>query len=187
LTSRGRSRYDEFQIVVVYQGKNLGQWNASYVFSRARGDLNTVDKFFGDTPAFVVRPTEYGPQPFDSPHRFLFYGQIDISKKHDIRVAPLIEARSGFPFSMVNERLEFVGPRNQAGRFPLYFSFDLQISKGFQLPFLKDKRARLGFALFNLTNHFNPRDVQTNITSPNYGKFYNSLGTATKVKFDIDF
>ncbi|HEY0427804.1 MAG TPA: hypothetical protein VGC76_08475, partial [Pyrinomonadaceae bacterium] len=187
LSSRGRSRYDEFQVLFDYKSAALGQWSASYVFSRARGDLNTADKFFGDTPSFVARPNEYAPLPFDAPHRFLFYGQIDISKKHDIRIAPLFEIRSGFPFSNVNERLDFVGVRNRAGRFPMYVSLDLQITKGFQLPFFDNKRARIGVALFNVTNNFNPRDVQNNLASPNYGKFYNSLGASVKAKFDIDF
>jgi len=187
LNSRGRARYDEFQFLLAYNNEKYGQWNASYVFSRATGDLNTAGNFFGDTPAFVVRPNEYGRLPFDAPHRFLLYGQIAVSKKHDIRLAPLFEIRSGFPFSTVNERLDFIGTRNGAGRFPLYLSLDVQVTKGFQLPFFKDKRARIGVALFNLTNHFNPRDVQMNLTSPNYGQFYNSLGTSVKAKFDIDF
>ena len=187
LNSRGRSRYDELQFLLVYNKPRFGQFNASYVFSRSRGDLNTADRFLGDTPSFVIRPNEYGRLPFDSPHRLLLYGQFDISKKYDIRVAPLFEMRSGFPFSAVSERLDFVGARNQAGRLPTYLSLDLQITKGFKLPFFDNKRARIGVALFNLTNHFNPRDVQNNTGSPNYGKFYNSLGTAVKAKFEIDF
>ena len=188
LSSRGRARYAETQFLLAYTNEKFGQWNASYVFSRARGDLNTADKIFGDTPAFVVRPNEYGRLPFDAPHHFLFYGQFNISKKYDIRLAPLFEARSGFPFSAVNERLDFVGERNATGRFPLYLSLDVQVTKGFQIPFIfKDKRVRVGVALLNLTDHFNPRDVQTNLTSPNYGKFYNSLGTSVKAKFDLDF
>ena len=187
LDSRGRSRYDELQFLLAYNSEKLGNWNASYVFSRSKGDLNTADRFLGDTPAFVVRPNEYGRLPFDAPHRILFYGQIDVSKKYKIRIAPLFEIRSGFPFSAVNERLDFVGARNTAGRFPTYISLDLQVTKGIKLPFFKDKRARVGAAFFNLTNHFNPRDVQTNVTSPNYGQFYNSLGLSVKAKFDIDF
>ena len=187
LSSEGRSRYDELQVLLVYNNKKFGQWNTSYVNSRSRGDLNTADGFFGDTPSFVVRPNEYGLLPFDAPHRFLFYGQIDISKKYDIRIAPLLEARSGFPFSKVDERLDYIGPRNAAGRYPALLSLDVQITKGFKLPFFKAKRARVGIALFNLTNHFNPRDVQNNIGSPNYGIFYNSLGTSVKAKFDLDF
>ena len=187
LNSRGRSRYIEFQALVAYNNEKLGNWNAFYVFSRSRGDLNTADKFLGDFPAFVVRPNEYGKLPFDTPHRFLFYGQIDISKKHSIRLNPVFEVHSGFPFSKVNERLDFVGARNEAGRFPMYLSLDLQVTKGIKLPFFKDKRARVGIVFLNSTNHFNPRDVQMNITSPNYGHFYNSLSTSMKAKFDIDF
>ncbi|MDQ6787920.1 MAG: TonB-dependent receptor, partial [Acidobacteriota bacterium] len=188
LSSRGHSRYDELQFLLAYNKEKLGQLNASYVFSRSRGDLNTADNFFGNTPAFVVRPNEFGRQPFDVPHRFLLYGQIDVSKKYDIRVAPLFEIRSGFPYSAFNERLEFVGARGAAGRFPMYLSLDVQVTKGFQIPFIfKDKHARIGVALFNLTNHFNPRDVQSNTGSPNYGNFYNSLGTSVKAKFEVDF
>ncbi len=184
LSSRGRSRYDEFQFVATYNKPNFGQWNASYVFSRARGDLNTSDKIYGDTPAFVLRKNEYAALPFDARHRFLIYGQLDFP--HDIRVAPLFEMRSGFPYSPVDAALNFIGGRNQA-RFPKYLSLDLQVTKGFKLPFFDNKKARVGVALFNLTNHFNPRDVQNNLTSPNFGKFYNSLGTAVKAKFDVEF
>ena len=90
----------------------------------------------------------------------------------------------------MNERLDYVGARNTAGRFPVYFSLDLQVTKGFKLPslpFLKNKHIRVGIAVLNITDHFNPRDVQTNLTSPNYGKFYNSLGRSYKGKFDVDF
>ncbi|MDQ3062263.1 MAG: TonB-dependent receptor [Acidobacteriota bacterium] len=185
LSSRATSRYDEFQFVTTYNKPNFGQWNASYVFSRVQGDLNTADKIYSDTPAFVLRPNEYAPLPFDARHRFLLYGQLDFP--HDIRVAPLLEIRSGFPYSAVDASLNFVGGRNQAGRFPMYMSLDFQITKGFKLPFFDNKKARIGVALFNLTNHFNPRDVQNNLTSLNFRKFYNSLGTAIKAKFDIEF
>jgi hypothetical protein len=185
LSSNGRSRYDEFQFVTTYNKPGFGQWNASYVFSRARGDLNTADAIYGDTPAFVLRPNEYAPLPFDARHRFLIYGQLDFP--HDIRVAPLFELRSGFPFSKYDTVLNFVGGRNQAGRYPMYMAMDLQVTKGFKLPFFDKKKVRVGVALFNLTNHFNPRDVQSNLTSPNFGQFYNSLGTAVKAKFDIEF
>ncbi len=186
LSSTGKSRYTELQFILNYNKPKFMEMTASYVFSRSRGDLNSADRFTGDYLSFVVRPNEYAPLPFDVPHRFLLTGTI--YAPHDIQIAPLFEARSGFPFSAVNERLDFVGARNMTGRFPMYLSLDVQVTKGFQIPFFfKDKRIRVGVALFNLTNHFNPRDVQTNLTSPNYGKFYNSLGTSVKAKFDIDF
>lgn len=186
LSSTGKSRYSELQFIVNYSKPKLFEMTASYVLARSTGDLNTADLFIGDRPSFVVRPNQYSRLPFDAPHRFLLTGLV--YAPHDIQIAPLFEVRSGFPFSAVNERLDFVGARNTAGRFPTYMSLDLQVTKGFQIPFIfKDKRARVGVALFNLTNHFNPRDVQMNLTSPNFGAFYNSLGTSVKAKFDIDF
>ncbi|MEJ7618739.1 MAG: TonB-dependent receptor, partial [Pyrinomonadaceae bacterium] len=105
LGSNGRSRYRELQILAAYNNSRMGNWNAAYVLARARGDLNTIDNFLGDLPSFVVRPNEYGPLPFDAPHRFLFYGQLNT--RHDIVLSPSIEIRSGFPVSFVDEGLVF--------------------------------------------------------------------------------
>ena len=189
LSNLGRSRYRELQLLAIYDNPRIGTWNATYVWSKARGDLNSIDNFLGDFPAFVVRPNEYGPQPFDAPHRFLAYGQLRM--RYDINISPLVEIRSGFPFSFVNERLDFVGPRNQAGRFPTFLSLAVQVTKGFAIPKvvprIGGRRARIGVAVLNTTNHFNPRDVQNNIASPQLGQFFNSLGTSVRGKFEFDF
>ncbi|MBA3441359.1 MAG: hypothetical protein H0T92_15970, partial [Pyrinomonadaceae bacterium] len=84
-------------------------------------------------------------------------------------------------------RLEFVGRRNMAGRFPRYISLDAQITKGFTIPKFEKHRARIGVAIFNITNHFNPRDIQNNLGSPRVGDFFNSFGTTVRGKFEIDF
>jgi hypothetical protein len=185
LSNGGRSRYRELQILAIYNNAHWGYWNASYVWSSARGDLNTVDNYLGDFPAFVIRPNEYGPLSFDAPHRFLVYGEIRLPS--DINISPSLEIRSGFPFSIVDEQLDFVGARNQAGRFPVFLSLDAQITKGFRLPIFEKHKMRVGAAVFNITNHFNPRDLQDNITSPRFGQFFNSLGTSLRGKFEIDF
>ncbi|HEY0320047.1 MAG TPA: carboxypeptidase regulatory-like domain-containing protein [Pyrinomonadaceae bacterium] len=185
LSSSGRSRYRELQFLAVYNAPRFGYWNASYVWSSARGDLNTVDYFLGDFPSFVIRPNEYGPLPFNAPHRFLVYGELKLPA--DINFSPSLEIRSGFPFSAVNEQLDFVGPRNQAGSFPTYFSLDVQVTKGFRIPMFDKRRMRAGIAVFNVTNHFNPRDVQNNVSSQRFGQFFNSLGTSVRGKFEIDF
>jgi hypothetical protein len=184
LSSTGRSQYRELQALVAYNSPRFHNWAISYVWSRARGDLNTADNFLGDFPSLVVRPNQYGPLPFDAPHRFLAYGEI--KGPYEITISPALEIRSGFPFSLVNDRLDFVGARNQAGRFPTYISLDAQILKGFKVPFL-DKRARAGVAIFNLTNHFNPRDIQNNTGSVHVGEFFNSLGTSVRGKFELHF
>lgn len=185
LGSRGRSQYREFQMVANYTSSRVGVWNASYVFSSARGDLNTVDNFLGDLPAYVVRPNQYGRLPFDAPHRFLVYGQLKM--RHDVNFSPSFEIRSGFPYSAVNGYLDFVGARNAAGRFPTFMSLDAQVTKGFRIPGFEKHKARIGVAVFNITHHFNPRDVQQNMTSPRFGQFFNNSGTSVRGKFEIDF
>ena len=106
LSNRGHSRYRELQLLGIYNDPHLGYWNASYVWSSARGDLNTVDNYLGDFPAFVIRSNEYGPLPFDAPHRFLLYGELKM--RYDITISPSLEMRSGFPFSNVNEQLDLL-------------------------------------------------------------------------------
>jgi len=189
LSSTGRSRYRELQFIMAYNKPRIGNLNAAYVRSSTRGDLNTVDNFLGDTPAFVVRPNEYAPLPFDAPNRFILYGEL--RTRYRITVSPSLELRSGYPYSVVNERLDFVGLRNRAGRFPNFISLDAQVTKGFTLPKFVPKfegrNVRVGVAVFNIGNHFNPRDVQNNTDSPNFGRFYNSLGTSFRGKFELDF
>jgi hypothetical protein len=195
LSSNGRAHYNEFQLIGIYNTAGHGYLTASYVHSTARGDLNTVDRFLGNFPEFVVRPNEYRPLPFDAPHRFLLYGQLKM--RYGINISPSLEIRSGFPFSFVNEQLDFVGPRNLAGRFPTFLSLDIQATKAFALPAslipkslrskLEGRKIRVGAAVFNVTNHFNPRDVQNNLGSPRAGQFFNSLGTSVRGKLEMDF
>lgn len=187
--SVGRAQYQELQALATYTSHRLGNWTASYTWSRAHGDLNTADNFLSDFPALVVRGNEYGPLPWDAPHRFLAFGQLKIP--FGLMVSPAVEIRSGFPFSVVNERLDFVGARDQAGRFPTFVSIDAQVTKDFTIPKfipkLDGKKARIGAAVFNMTNHFNPRDVQNNLGSLQFGQFFNSLGTSIRGKFEIDY
>jgi hypothetical protein len=183
LKSRGVSRYNEFQAMALYDDRRFHNWTISYTWSKARGNLNTADNFLGDFPAFVVRPDQYGALPFDAPHRFLAYGEI--KAPYGLTVIPALDIRSGFPFSVVNDRLDFVGIRNSE-RFPAFLSLDVTVLKSFTIPFL-DKPARAGAIIFNVTDHFNPRDVQSNLSSLQFGQFFNSLGTSVRGKFEIDF
>jgi hypothetical protein len=185
LSNTGRSHYRELQLLGLYHNPHWGYWNASYVWSSARGDLNTADNYLGDLPAFVIRPNEYGPLPFDVSHRFLLNGELKLPA--DIAFSPSLEIRSGFPFSIVNEQLDFVGSRNRGGRFPAFMSLDVQVTKGFRIPMFEKHKMRAGVAVFNIMNHFNPRDVQNNLGSSSFGQFYNSLGPSVRGKFDIAF
>jgi len=184
LLNSGRSRYRELQAVARFrfqEGRNIF---LSYVRSQARGNLNDFNHYFGNLKQAVIRPDENGKQPFDAPNRMLFWGEFALP--FDVVATPVVDWRSGFPFSIVNEQQDFVGPRNEGGRFPSLFSLDLLVTKGLTIPFRGKKyRGRAGITIFNITNHWNPRDVQNNIDSRQFGTFFNSQGLSVRLKFEF--
>jgi hypothetical protein len=98
----------------------------------------------------------------------------------------VLDVHSGFPYSVVNEQLDFVGPRNKAGTFPRFASLDLEVLRQVKLPFTK-RKGRVGVRLFNLFNNFNPIDIQNNLASSHFGMFSNNKDIQVRGKFVIDF
>jgi hypothetical protein len=184
LQNKGRSRYREFQAVARFrfqEGRNIF---LSYVRSQARGNLNDFNTYFGNLKHAVIRPDEYGTQPFDAPNRLLFWG--DFALPHDVVLTPVVDWHTGFPFSVVNEQQDFVGPRNEGGRFPQLMTLDLLVMKGLKIRFRgKEYKGRAGFTVFNITNHWNPRDVQNNIAGGQFGTFFNSADRSVRLKFEF--
>lgn len=184
LQNTGRSLYREFQAVARFrfqEGRNIF---LSYVRSQARGDLNDYNTYFGNLRHPVIRSNEYGRQPFDAPNRLLFWGEFALP--HDIVLTPVVDWHNGFPFSLLSEQQDFVGPRNGGGRFPQLFTLDVLVMKGLKIPFRGKKyKGRAGFTIFNITNHWNPHDVQNNLASPQFGTLYNSMGTSLRFKFEF--
>jgi hypothetical protein len=102
-------------------------------------------------------------------------------------VAPVLDVHTGFPYSQFDQSREFVGPRDSL-RFPAFSSVDLQVTRPITLPFLhREMKARIGFGVFNRFNHFNPRDVQSDIDSARYGALFNGVGRMFGGKFVFDF
>lgn len=186
LSNAGRQYYREFQITANYRLLEKSMLFFSYVRSRATGDLNDLNAYFGNFAFPVVRSNERGRLSTDAPHRFLFWGDLTLPK--DIVVSPVYEIRKGFPFSRIDQDQDFVGLRNAGGRFPKFQSFDVQITKGVQLPVLgKRYKTRIGLKVFNIFNHWNPRDVQNNIDSPLFGTFFNGVERTFRGKFTVEF
>lgn len=184
LSSSAGYSYRELQVTGRYKtGRNL--WFASYTHSQAYGDLNDFSQFFGNLPQPIVQPDAHGRLPYDAPNRFLFWG--DFSAPFKLRIAPIFEVHTGFPYSVTNQYREFVGPRNTR-RLPRFSSVDLEVTRGVSLPF-RDKRlhARVGGGAFNLFNHDNPRDVQNDIDSQQFGHFFNSAWREYAGKFVLEF
>ena len=184
LSNRGANSYHEFQVAGRYK---VGQLllNASYVRSRAFGDLNDLNQFFGNLPQPIIEPDARGRLPFDAPNRFLLWGSIPGPWK--LTIVPVYDLHTGFPYSVENELREYVGLRN-ADRFPRFSSFDLQVTRRIYLRLLgKRIPARVGGAAFNLFNHFDPRDVQNNLASARFGEFFNSSWREYRGKFVLEF
>ncbi len=184
LDNSGSSRYREFQVTTRYKFRERDEFVASYVRSSAKGDLNDFNSYYGNFETPIIQPNERSRLPWDAPNRFLFRGEFHV--KYGVTVAPVLDIRSGFPFSIIDQERNFVGPRNLAGRFPTFASLDLQILRSVSLPGRwKKYRADLGLKMFNLTNHFNPRDFQNNLASDNFGGFSNGVGRmfGTRITF----
>jgi len=184
LANHGRDFYQEFQITGRYQ-IHRQILNASYVRSKASGDLNDFNQFFGNDPVAVIQPNGRGRLSFDAPNRFLTWGEFAAPGK--LIVTPVFDLHTGFPYSIENQLREFVGPRN-AERFQRFNSLDLQVLREFRLPFHgKERKVKLGFGVFNLFNHFNPRDVQNDLDSYRFGDSFNGVPRSFRGKFVFGF
>ena len=184
LSNNGSDSYREFQVAARLKLRQ-SFLNASYVRSRAFGDLNDVNQFFGNLAQPVIQPDARGRLPFDAPNRFLFWGSIAAPWK--LTFVPVYDLHTGFPYSIEDQYRAFVGPRN-VDRFPMFSSFDFQVTRRIWLP-LHGRRipARVGGGVFNLFNHFDPRDVQNNLASARFGGFFNSSWREYRGKFVLEF
>lgn len=185
LSSNGSQSYKELQVTGRYQFHSHFI-NASYVHSRAYGDLNDFFQFFGNTPKPVIQPDSQGRLSFDAPNRFLLSGELHAPFK--LIFAPVFDLHTGFPYSVEDEYRQYVGPRNTR-RFPEFSSFDLQVSRPLSIPIGSDRRlkTRVGLAVFNLFNHFDPRDVQNIEESARFGGFFNNAWREYRGKFVVEF
>jgi hypothetical protein len=182
VSNAGRDTYREFQVTAAYQVRRHTV-NASYVRSRAFGDLNDFNQFFGNAPTAVIEPNARGRLSFDAPNRFLLWGEFAAPMK--ITVMPVLDIHTGFPYSIENQYREYVGPRN-VERYARFASLDLQVTREIRIPRI-GKKAKVGFSVFNILNHFDPRDVQNNLDSYRFGSFFNSPPRTFRGKFVIGF
>ena len=185
VSNGGGQSYRELQVSGRYHFHEQ-MIRAAYVHSRAYGDLNDFFQFFGNVSKAVVQPNAQGRLPFDAPNRFLFWGEFNLKWK--LTIIPVYDLHTGFPYSVQDEFREYVGPRNKR-RFPEFSSCDLQVNRPISIPVGNDKRlrARAGFGVFNIFNHFNPRDVQTIEESSRFGGFFNNSWREYRGRFSLEF
>ena len=170
LQSAGTSNYRELEATTRYLGGERRDITVSYVWARGEADLNNYDQFFGNLRNPILRANEHNLIPTDVRHRLLVRGTIGLPGQW--LFAPVVELRSGFPWSTVNEFQDFVGPRNRAGRLPPVRTLDFSLARPFRF---RKYRFRLGVKMYNALGATAERDVQNNVTSPLYGTFYNPI------------
>ena len=170
LSSTGESKYWEIETTGRYLASERRDLTVSYVHSRSTRDLNAYDDFFGNFRDPIIRPNETSLSPTDVPNRVIVRGSLGLPGTW--MFSPIYEWRTGFPWSAVNEFQDFVGPRNETGRLPRVSTFDFSLTRPFRF---KKYRFTAGLRVFNLFATGDERDVQANITAPDYGTFYNPI------------
>jgi len=178
----GRSGYRQLELTARLSLPDAQQMFFSYVHSRSEGDINEFNNYLGNFPFPVVRPNVFTNLSADLPNRFLAWGLVRLPWQ--MRIAPMVEWRNGFPYASVDAAQDYVGTPNET-RFRNFFSLDTRVSKDIKV---SDKyMLRFSVSGFNITNHFNPLQVHSNIDDPNYGVFFGSHKPRFRLDFDVIF
>ena len=180
LASSGRSRYEETEATVRVGATDARHVAVTYVRSLSSGNLNAYDLYFGNLRNPIIRPDEYSRVAVDVPHRVVARAVVPLPRRWVL--SPMVEVRSGFPHSIVDEDQNFVGPRNAGGRFPVFYTIDFNLLRHVTI---KKREAMIGVRVWHLLNSFMPRDVQANIDSPAFGSFYNTIPRRIHVVFQL--
>jgi Carboxypeptidase regulatory-like domain len=177
LANTGSSHYREIESTVRFTVLQRHEVNASYIWSRNRGDLNNLSDVMIPFLEPVIRPNVYGILPSDVPNRVVTWGVFSLPKKFTL--SPILDVHTGYAYSNVDVLQNYVGtPDGQ--RFATYLSLDVKIYRVFQIPYFgaksgKPHHIRLGFYSLNITNHGNFNAVYNNVTAPNFGQFVGFL------------
>jgi hypothetical protein len=182
LGSSGAARARQLEMTARIGAETRRQFFFSYVRQHARGNVNDGSAYLGNYPFPVVRQSLFASLPNEIPNRFLLWGSYALPKK--VQLNPHIEYRNGFPYRPSDSFQQYIplgaGPQY---RFPRYFAFDLLVSKDFQIG--KKHAIRLSVPMLNITNHFNPLEVHSNIADPSYGNFFGNYPRRFLLDFDF--
>lgn len=181
LSSTGISRARSLETTAGYRGAGGAEWYVSYVRAATSGVENSLDATEGILRVPFVQAVGYGPLPADVPHRLLAWGVLHLPGR--FTVAPFLEMRSGFPYTAIDDRWVMVGAPN-AYRLPPAATLDLSATRVIGLPHhLPD--ARVGLKLYNIASTNTERDVQTDLSRPDFGTRYDELPRDFSVVFEL--
>jgi len=168
LSSTGESSYLQEEVNLHVTRGSVLDISTSYVHSSARQDLNNLIEFYDAVLEPIIGSNAYAPAAADAPNRLFVHGRA--MPRGRWLVLGTFEWRSGLPYSVVNDTLDFVGPRNDQ-RFPTYLRLDAGVERRLTV---KKMHPWVGLRVANSLNSFLPVDVQANLGAPDFGNFYNS-------------
>lgn len=168
--SDGSSAYRELEISGRRRWDGDQQLFVSYVRSSGRGEFNDFATLFQTLAVPLIQRAGVTRLPTDARDRIIAWGTANLPYR--VVVSPVVEWRSGFPYTVVDQR--YVAVETNMRSFPAFMATDLVVYKTFTV---KKRSADLGIQLFNATNHFNPRDVYAVLGAPRLGQFANSVPT----------
>ena len=174
VSSTGRSTYREAEAAIRHTWGKAGQLFVSYTRSSAHGDTNDFASLFAGGDVEILQQGAQARIAADAPNRVLAWGTFGLPAGFGL--SPAMEWHSGFPYAVIDVGRAYVGPPNGAS-FPAFFSLDLVIDKTLTI---MRKRVKLNVQLFNVTDHFNPRDVFAVAGSARFGTFVNSVGPTVR-------
>jgi hypothetical protein len=177
LSSVGRSRYTEGEVTLRYAPNRQVEFSGTYARSSSWANLNAYTTFFDNIRWPVIGEDQYAPTANSVPNRLIASTRTVFANR--VLVSSILELHSGFPYSVVNDMLDWVGPRNQQFYFPTFAMLDLDVEHRFT--FIKGK-PWIGIRAFNALNRFSPTEVQANLSSPAFGSFYNSYGRQLRLQ-----
>jgi hypothetical protein len=168
LTSSGSSSYRGAEANVHFALNTKADLGVTYARSSSRGDLNTLTNYFDAVMNPVVGQNAYAASSSDVPNRLMARGRLMPTDRW--LLIGIFDWRTGLPYSVVDETLDYVGLRNSL-RFPDFVRTELGIERRFKVGKFQPW---IGVRVWNALNAWLPTDVQNNIGSPAYGTFYNS-------------
>lgn len=179
-----RDRYDAATISVKHTFAGKYEWFLGYTRSSTR--TNAAVDYSLLNPIFSMQMP--GPRPWDTPNRVHMWGWLPIYRIRHPRLldlatrnttaAYLIEYRTGFPFSIVDQEGFLIGSPNDR-RYPNYFSLNLHFERQFRaIHYLWAWRC--GFD--NLTNNGNPNYVNNVLGSPQFLAYARGQARAFSVR-----
>jgi hypothetical protein len=181
LTSQGASQSRSVEVTAGFRTVKQDEWYVSYVRAAAHGSANSLDATEGLMRAPFIQPNLSGPLPIDVPHRLLAWGVFHLPSH--FTVAPFLDARSGFPYTAIDDGWVMVGTPGMY-RLPWTATLDLSVTRVTRLP-RHVPEARVGLKLYNIVSVNTERDVQRDIERPDFGTRYDPVPRDFSLVFEF--